>query len=321
MHFTLRSPALGWLAGVGLALTTAPAVAAGNCDPTSAVCSSATATTAADDNLDWIYFFGDTQHLQTTSDQVSLATQTGPLPFTVSGNVQVWTSGPPLGNLYTESAQTSLKLNPTWTLLGQQLYQQQGSITLTDLVGGVNYKPSPDLSINLLMGGGVHTLYTYQWSTFLFPQYRLPWKLGGEQRVAFETDGTFEHYELGNFSQATPKLDLRIAPWFPQLQVGYAFGNFDNTTAVSVTQYYQPQAIRGTTVTAVIHPLENIYVVMSFLPNNKNYIAGSFTDQTTFGGTLHWNLSNALRLSFYGEDTWYENGSDRALGGGLSFAF
>ncbi|GAB0120139.1 hypothetical protein Acid7E03_42110 [Acidisoma sp. 7E03] len=250
-----------------------------------------------------------------------MTTQTGPLPITVSGNVQSWTSGPPLENLYTESAQASFKIDKAWTILGQQLYQQQGSITLANLVGGVNVKPSQDLSINMLAGAGIHTRYTYQWSLFLSPQLRLPWMVSGQRRIALEADSTFEHYELGHFVQVTPKIDVKIASWFPQLQVGYAFGRFDNDGTVSSTQYYQPQALRGATVTAVFRPAESVYIVASLLPANRNYIAGTHVVQSTIGGTIHWNIADWLRLSFYGDDTWYSGGSDRALGGGLGFAF
>lgn len=62
-----------------------------------------------------------------SADQVGLATQTGPLPISISGNVQSWTSGSPLRDLYTESAQGFYQLNQNWRILGQQLYQQQGS--------------------------------------------------------------------------------------------------------------------------------------------------------------------------------------------------
>src|SRR6187402_2556897 len=93
------------------------------------------------------HFFGDTQHLQAVADQVSLSTQTGPLPFTLSGNVQSWTSGPKLSDLYTQTAQASFAINSQWKLLGQQLYQQQASVSLWNFVGGVNYSPTDDLSI------------------------------------------------------------------------------------------------------------------------------------------------------------------------------
>ena len=281
---------------------------------------SPTTNTVASDDLS-LHFFGNTTHLQATSDQVGLATQTGPLPISISGNVQSWTSGSPLRDLYTESAQGFYQLNQNWRILGQQLYQQQGSITLSNFVGGVNFRPKNDLSFNVTVGAGVHTLYTYQWSAYLSPQYRLPWTVCGRKPVALELDTTFENYVLGNFSQATPKIDLDLTSWLPQLQIGYAFGDFDNTTSVHPTQYYQPQAIRGVTFTAVAHPLDQMYVVVSYLPANRNYIAGSYVTQNTFGGTVHWNLTAGFRLSFYGEDSWYEGGSDRALGGGVSFAF
>jgi hypothetical protein len=245
----------------------------------------------------------------------------GPLPISVSGNVQSWTSGPPLGDLYTESAQGFYQLNQNWKILGQQLYQQQGSITLSNFVGGANFRPNNDLSLNATAGAGVHTLYTYQWSVYVSPQYRLPWTICGKKPVALEIDAAFENYVLGKFFQATPKVDLDLISRLPHLQIGYALGDFDNTTSVHATQYYQPQAIRGVTITAVAHPLDRMYVVVSYLPANRNYIAGSYVTQNNFGGTVHWNLRAGVRFSFYGEDSWYRNGSDRALGGGVSFAF
>jgi hypothetical protein len=293
---------------------------AGGCNSTASC--SATATSPADEAAsEPIHFFGDTSHLQATSDQVSLASQPGPLPISISGNIQSWTSGPPLSDLYTEAAQGFYRINENWKILGQQLYQQQGSITLANFVGGFNYKPNDDISLNVTAGVGVHTLYTYQWSTYISPQYVLPWTISGKKRIALEADTTFENYIRGNFSQVTPKLDLDLASWLPQLQIGYAFGNFENTTSISTTQYYQPQTIRGVTLTAVLHPLAQVYIVASYLPANRNYIAGSYVSQNSFGGTIHWNLNSALRLSAYGEDTWYQGGSDRALGGGISLAF
>jgi hypothetical protein len=316
----------GWLRIVATGLLFAvaycvPATAAEAGCATTASCPASATSVAADDASAPIHFFGDTSHLQATSDQVSLASQPGPLPISVSGNIQSWTSGPPLSDLYTEAAQGFYRIDENWKILGQQLYQQQGSITLANFVGGFNYKPNDDISLNVTAGIGVHTLYTYQWSTYISPQYVLPWSLGGKKRVALEADTTFENYVRGNFSQVTPKLDLDLATWLPQLQIGYAFGNFENTTSISATQYYQPQTIRGVTLTAVLHPLDRVYIVASYLPANRNYIAGSYVRQNSFGGTIHWNLNAALRLSAYGEDTWYQGGSDRALGGGLGLAF
>jgi hypothetical protein len=303
-----------------LVVIAATAIAAAtNCNTADTGRSPTTKTLASDDLS--LHFFGNTTHLQATSDQVGLATQTGPLPISVSGNVQSWTSGPPLGDLYTESAQGFYRLNQNWRILGQRLYQQQGSITLWNFVGGVNFRPNNDLSLNVTVGAGVHTLYTYQWSAYLSPQYRLPWTVCSKKPVALEIDTTFENYVLGNFFQATPKLDLDLTSWLPQLQIGYALGDFDDTASVRLTQYYQPQAIRGATITAVAHPLDQMYIVASYLPANRNYVAGSHVIQNIFGGAVHWNLRTGFRLSFYGEDSWYEGGGDRALGGGVSFAF
>jgi hypothetical protein len=131
------------IAVVLLVVMPAPAMAAEmNCNTADTPCS-ATKNTVASDDLP-VHFFGDTTHLQATSDQVGLEAQTGPLPISVSGNVQSWTSGPPLSDLYTESAQALYHINQNWKILGQQLYQQQGSIALSNFVGGFNYRPNND---------------------------------------------------------------------------------------------------------------------------------------------------------------------------------
>jgi hypothetical protein len=266
-------------------------------------------------------FFGNTSHLLATSDQVSLASQHGPLPITISGNVQRWTSGPSMQNLYTQSAQGLYSIDDHWKLLGQELYQQQGSINLLNLVGGFNYRANDDFNINVTAGVGDHTLYTYRWSTYISPQYRLPVEVYGQRRLSIEAATTFENYALGNFYQLTPKLDMDLGDWLPQLQIGYAFGNFGNTTATTRTQYYQPQTVRGLTITAVAHPLEQVYIVASWLPANRNYIAGNYVVQDTIAATVHWNVAGNFRLAAYAEKSWYQGGSYRALGGGISFAF
>lgn len=267
------------------------------------------------------HFFGDTQHVQATADQVNLSTQTGPLPFTLSGNVQSWTSGPKLADLYTEAAQGYYTINKQWKLLGQQLYQQQAAISLWNFVGGLGYSPTDDISINAMAGVGVHTLYTYQAAVFLSPQYTLPKAITGDHTVALSENFTFENYALGNFYQNTPKVSVRVASWLPQIQIGYAFGTFVNDAGVTQTQYYQPQAVRGATLTAVLHPLERIYAVLTCLPANRNYIAGDYVTQSTVGATLHVNLATFLRASAFYQDTWYEGGSDHAIGGGLNVTF
>jgi hypothetical protein len=294
--------------------------AAGDCSNEVPTCATATADPAGNGSP-LFNFFGDTSHRQTTADQVSLSSQSGPLPVTISGNVQRWTSGPPLQNLYTQAAQGLYRINDQWKLLGQELYQQQGSINLLNVVGGFNYQPNDDFNINVTAGVGDHTLYTYRWSTYISPQYRLPWELYGRRRVAIEAATTFENYELGNFYQLTPKLDLDLADWLPQLQIGYAFGNFGSTGATTTTQYYQPQTVRGLTITAVAHPLQDVYIVASYLPANRNYIAGNYVVQDTVAATVHWNVAGNLRLAAYAEKSWYQGGSYRALGGGVSFAF
>ena len=266
-----------------------------------------------------VHFFGSAAHLQATADQVTLGTQGVPLPITISGNAQRWTSGPGMANLYTQAAQASYRIDDTWQLLGQELFQQQASIQLMNFVGGFKYKPDDAFNINVTAGAGIHTLYTYQWSTYVSPQYRLPWTIDGSRRVSLEADTEFENYALGNFFQVTPKLDVDVAPWVPQMQVGYAFGDFNNTTSVTKTQYYQPQTLRGVTLTLVFNPLKRLYIVTSVLPSNRNYIAGNFVVQTTLAATVHWNIARALRLSAYAEESSYQGGSYRALGGGIAF--
>ncbi|QIB35951.1 hypothetical protein G3A50_21235 [Ancylobacter pratisalsi] len=276
---------------------------------------------SSDASTGMTHFFGNTRHLQAAADQVGLSTQTGPLPFTLSGNVQSWTSGPPLADLYTEAAQATYRIDDTWKLLGQQLYQEQSSISLWNFVGGVGYSPTEDFSLNAMVGVGIHTQYTYQWAAYVSPQYTLPVEINGEKWVAFGANFTFEDYELGSFSQVTPRVSLKIASWLPQLQIGYAFGEFDETTEVTQTQYYQPQAVSGLNVTAVLHPFDSIYAVLTYLPENRNYIAGNYVTQNTIGAALHVNLSPSFRASAFYQDTWYAGGSDYAIGGGGSIAF
>lgn len=266
-------------------------------------------------------FFGNSRYLQALSEQVNLSRQGGPLPFTLSANVQAWTSGPPQEDLYTQSAQLAYKLTDEWTLLGQQLYQQQASIELWNFVGGFGYQPTEDFSVNVMAGVGVHTRYTYEWATYISPQYTLPIVLGGEKRIALGANVTVEKYELGTFYQLQPRVSLRPAAWLPQLQIGYAFGEFDNATEVTKTQYYQPQAVSGWSLTAVFHPFEPIYAVVTYLPENRNYIAGNYVVQNTISATLHMNLTPSLRTSLFYQDTWYATGGDQAFGGSLSVAF
>ena len=266
-------------------------------------------------------FFGNSRYLQAMSEQVNLSRQGGPLPFTLSGNVQKWTSGPPQDDLYTQTAQLAYKLSDQWTLLGQQLYQQQADIELWNFVGGFGYQPTEDFSINVMGGVGVHTRYTYEWATYISPQYTLPITIAGEKRIALGANITVEQYELGTFYQVQPRVSLKIASWLPQLQIGYAFGDFDNSTDVTKTQYYQPQAVSGWSLTAVFHPFEPIYAVVTYLPANRNYIAGNYSVQNTISATLHMNLTQSLRTSLFYQDTWYEGGGDQAFGGSLSVAF
>ena len=297
-----------------LCLAVAPPVAAQACDN----CTAEAGTTASRPMTN---FFGNSRYLQAMSEQVNLSRQGGPLPFTLSGNVQSWTSGPPQPDLYTEVAQLAYKLNDQWTLIGQQLYQQQASIELWNFVGGFGYQPTEDFNVNFMAGFGVHTLYTYEWAAYLSPQYTLPITIGGEKRLALGANITVESYELGTFSQFQPRISIRAAEWLPQVQIAYSFGTFDNDAGVTKTQYYQPQAVNGWSLTAVFHPFEAIYAVVSYLPENRNYIAGNYAIQNTVSGTLHMNLTPALRASVYYQDTWYKVGGDQAVGGGFSVAF
>ncbi len=271
---------------------------------------------------DRMHFFGNFNHPQAMQDQVALAVHPGPLPIMVSGNVQRWMTGPPLKDLDTQVAQGLFRVNDKWTVVAQQLYQQQGPITLANLVAGFNYKPDEDWSINATLGAGIHTLYTYQWSGFISPQYQLPLEIAGRKRISVEAGLTFEQYQLGTFTQILPKVNLHVASWLPQVSVGYAEGHFHNSTPVSATQYYQPQTVHGFALTAVTRPLDSVYVVVSYLPVNRNYIAGSNVTQDTVSGTIHWNLTDSLRLSVFGQfQDVRGGGSDNAFGGGVNFTF
>lgn len=307
-----------WGAGGGLI---AGLVMATSVQAQAPVTSSGDAGGGASDTTPMTNFFGNSRYLQAMSEQVNLSRQGGPLPFTLSGNVQRWTSGPPQSDLYTESAQLAYKMTDEWTLLGQQLYQQQASIELWNFVGGVGYQPTEDLSVNMMAGVGVHTRYTYQWAAYVSPQYTLPLTIAGEKRIAVGTNITVEKYELGTFYQIQPRVSFRAASWLPQLQIGYAFGDFDNSTDVTKTQYYQPQAVSGWSLTAVMNPFESIYAVVTYLPENRNYIAGNYAVQSTVSGTLHLNLTPSLRTSVFYQDTWYHGGGDQAFGGSLSVSF
>lgn len=312
-----RPRGLAGALAVLLTLTAVPPAGAQACDD----CASGAATASPQSSRPMTNFFGNSRYLQAMSDQVNLSRQGGPLPFTLSGNVQSWTSGPPQADLYTEIAQLAYKIDDRWTLIGQQLYQQQASIELWNFVAGLGYQPTEDFSVNVMAGFGVHTRYTYEWAAYVSPQYTLPVSIAGEKRIALGANVTVEKYELGTFYQVQPRVSARAAEWLPQVQVAYAFGTFDNATDVTKTEYYQPQAVSGWSLTAVFHPYESIYAVVTYLPANRNYIAGNYAIQNTISGTLHMNLTPSLRTSLYYQDTWYEGGGDQAFGGGISVSF
>lgn len=284
-------------------------------------CSSRSTTAEAPATQPMTNFFGNPRHLQATSDQVDLSRQGGPLPVTISGNVQAWTSGPAQPDLYTEIAQLSFKLTDDWSLLGQQLYQRQSSIELWNFVGGFGYHPNDEFSLNMMAGFGLGTLYTYQWAAYVSPQYTLPLVIADQKRIALGANFTMEQYELGTFRQVQPRVSVNVAPWLPQLQVGYSLGEFSNSTDQTQTQYYQPQPVNGLTMTAVLHPAEPLYAVLSYLPENRNYIAGNYVVQNTVSGTLHLNITQSVRTSIFYQDNWYDGGADQAVGGSLSVAF
>lgn len=309
---------------------TATASASGSASADAASGAAATSTntgtgtnagTSSTATLPMTNFFGNSRYLQATSEQVNLSRGGGPLPFTISGNVQAWTSGPAQPDLYTEVAQLAYKISDQWTLLGQQLYQQQSAIELWNFVGGLGYQPTEDFSINVMAGFGVHTQYTYEWAAYISPQYTLPITIDGEKRIALGANITVEDYELGAFYQFQPRVSLRVASWLPQLQIGYAFGTFDNSTDETRTQYYQPQPVSGWSLTAVFHPFEPVYAVISYLPANNNYIAGDYSVQNTISATVHVNLTEKLRTSVFYQDSWYQNGGDQAFGGSISVNF
>jgi len=281
----------------------------------------ATADAFASD-LSHSHLFGSFGNVQGIQQQVSMVNAVGPLPITLSGNVQRWNSGPPLEDLYTEVLQGLFKLDDRWKLVFQQLYQKQGGVSLVNGTVGFNFTPDPAWSLNATAGFGVHTAYTYRYSLYASPQFKLPMQHDGKALVSLEADLLFNDYELGRFAQAVPKVNLRVARFLPQLTVGYAFGNFTSNAGVSATQYYQPLTTRGFVVSPVFRPADNAFLVVSWFPNNRNYIAGTTPRQNTIGATLHLNVSNQVHFSLFSQyqDT-IGSGTDYALGGGVSFNY
>lgn len=310
---------LGLAAGAPLALAQSAASATEGSKPGSSA--SATGDAFASD-LSHSHLFGSFGNVQGLQQQVSMVNAVGPLPITVSGNVQRWNSGPPLEDLYTEVLQGLFRIDDRWKFVFQQLYQKQGGISLANGVVGFNYAPDAAWSLNATAGFGVHTAYTYRYSLYVSPQLKLPMQHDGKALVSLEADLLFNDYELGRFAQAVPKVNLRVARFLPQLTVGYAFGHFTSNPGVTATQYYQPLTTRGLVLSPVFRPADNVFLVVSWFPNNRNYIAGTTPRQNTVGATLHLNVSNQVHFSLFSQyQETVGSGTDYALGGGVSFNY
>ncbi len=280
----------------------------------------ATGATSTENDLSHTHIFGGDINIQGMHQQFALATARGPLPFGVTGSVQRWISGPPLDNLYTQIAQGYVPVGDKWKLVFNEIYQNQGNINLANVVVGANYKPSSDISLNATIGMGANTLYTYRYSVYASPQFMLPYTQNGKKALSVEAGLTYQSYELGDFSQISPKLNWHVSESLPMVSVGYSFGSFKNTTAQTMTGYYQPKTLNGAMLTSVVKPSDKSFLALTWYPANRNYIAGVEMIQDTFGATLHYNASERIRFSLFSQFQ-VTRGSGNDIAGGVSMSF
>lgn len=322
MHFSLKAR---WLLAVWVLVS--PVVLQAQTqsqEPLQAPTPTARISSAAstENDLSHTHIFGGDINIQGLHQQFALATARGPLPFGVTGSVQRWISGPPLDNLYTQIAQGYVPVGDKWKLVFNEIYQNQGSINLANVVVGANYKPSSDVSLNATIGVGANMQYTYRYSVYASPQFILPYTQNGKKALSLEAGLTYQSYELGDFSQISPKLNWHVSDLLPMVSVGYSFGNFKNTTAQTMTGYYQPKTLSGAMFTSVVKPSEKSFLALTWYPANRNYIAGVEMIQDTFGATLHYNASEQVRFSLFSQfQVTRASGNDIAGGVSVSFNF
>lgn len=259
---------------------------------------------------------------QSTQQQVYLLSDDKPMPFSLSGNVQKWTTGPSQDNLYTQMLQGLVDLGSKTRLVFSQIYQTQGSIELANAAVGLNYTPTSDWSINTAIGFGVGHQYTYRYSLFFSPQYRLPVQSSGIHAMYAEASINYQNFTSGEFIQLVPKINIQLSETLPPLSVGYAFGTFRNNGPGQLNQYYQPKTRNGAMVSASVRSSDNSFLIFSYYPYNQNIIGGNLVVQDTVAATWNYKVARNLHLSVFGQ---YQNSrnvsTDLTFGGSINFSF
>ncbi len=268
------------------------------------------------------HIFSDYGNIQSSQQQMLLLNDKAPLPFSIFGSIQKWTTGPAQNNLLTQMAQGLYKINDEWKIVASELYQKQGSINLSNTVLGLNYQPNKDWSINSSVGAGTGDLYTYKYSLLFSPEYKLPIQDGGRKILSTSVGFNYQEFALGNFKQIVPKINWQISEYMPPISVGYAVGSFQNAGTTTTNQYYQPKTINGAMVSATLRTTDRSFLIISYYPYNKNVIAGYTSVQDTVGASLNYKISDKVHISAFSQ---YQNtrgaAIDLAFGGSLNFAF
>lgn len=275
-----------------------------------------------DDGLSHTHIFGGNINIQGMHQQFSLANSKGPLPIGVTASVQKWLTGPPLANLYTQMAQGYIPVTDKLKVVFSEIFQKQGNIELANIVAGVSYQAGSHLSINATSGLGTNAQNTYRYSFYFSPQYTLPYTQNNKKIFSAEAGLTYQNFELGEFTQITPKLNWHVSDSLPLVSIGYSFGNFKNTSNQKTNGYYQPKTLNGAMLTGVVKPSEFSFLALTWYPANRNNIAGFDVIQDTVGATLHYNWSSQLRFSVFSQfQVTRGSGNDVALGVSASFNF
>jgi len=268
------------------------------------------------------HVFTNYGNVQSSQQQLILLRDKSPLPFSIFSSVQKWTTGPSQDNLYTQMAQGLYRVNDQWKIIASELYQKQGNINLTNTVLGVNYQPDKDWSINASAGIGTGDLYTYKYSLLFSPQYKLPIFDNGRKILSAEASINYQEFSLGNFTQVIPKINWQPSQYIPPISIGYAFGNFQNSTPTTVNQYYEPKTLNGAMISASLQATERSFLIISYYPYNKNLTGGKTITQDTVGATLNYKITEKFHIALFGQ---YQNARDAsidlAFGGSLNFAF
>ncbi|MBU3627121.1 hypothetical protein ICN48_12870 [Polynucleobacter sp. JS-Safj-400b-B2] len=276
----------------------------------------------SDSNYENTHIFTNYGNVQSSQQQEILFREKSPLPFSIFGSVQKWTTGPSQDNLYTQMAQGLYKINDQWKVIASELYQKQGNINLTNTILGFNYLPDKDWSINASAGMGTGDSYTYKYSLLFSPQYKLPIFDNGRKVLSAEATINYQEFSLGNFTQVVPKINWQASQYMPPISIGYAFGNFQNSTSNTVNQYYAPKTLNGAMISASIQATERSFLIISYYPYNKNLTGGRTITQDTVGATLNYKIADKFHIALFGQYQNARNASiDLAFGGSLNFAF